>query len=747
LNCVKDHDAMQSLTHFRFDIGGDGIAVAIWDMAGRSMNVIDEAVIADLETIVAEACSSDAIRGVVITSGKATFSAGADLAMLETATRRYGQRRGEAGEEVATRELMAEMTRLPHILRRLETCGKPFAAAIPGTALGGGFEICLACHYRVAGDGADTKLGLPESRVGLLPGAGGTQRLPRLIGAEEALKRMLEGKHMGAGEALKLGAVHALAPAGEVVERAKAWIGGGGKPEQPWDQKGFRQPGGLPFSAQGMMLWPVANALYRKQTFDNYDAQRAIMKCVYEGLSVKTIDAGLLIEARYFTALVRGPQAANMIRSLFLSMQDLAKGARRPAGEPASQVKKLGLLGAGFMGAGIAYVAARAGTAVVLVDRDAESAEAGKAHAAGLMDAEIARGRASAGDKAEVMARISASADVADFAGADLVIEAVFENRALKGEVLPRAEAQLQRGAILASNTSTLPISGLAQSVRRPKDFIGIHFFSPVHKMQLVEIILGKKTGDGALAKALDFVRQIRKTPIVVNDSRGFFTSRVVSTYIAEGHHMLREGVPAALIENAGKMAGMPVGPLSLNDEVALDLSYKIMQATRADLGDKYRGGPMDDILEEMVARRGRLGRKNAKGFYDYPEGAKKRLWPGIVEICPPRPADRFDVAELKERLLLMQALETARCFEEHVLTDVREADVGAILGFGFAPFSGGPLSYIDTMGAAAFTARCRAYRRKYGERYKPCRLVAAMARKGETFYGRFAPPKAARAA
>ncbi len=738
---------MQPLTHFRFDIGADGIAVATWDMAGRSMNVIDPAVMDDLDAIVTEASSNDAIRGVVITSGKSAFCAGADLAMLEAATKRYRARRAAAGDEVATAELMDAMTRLPRILRRLETSGTPFAAALPGTALGGGFEIALACHYRVAADGAETKLGLPESRVGLLPGAGGTQRLPRLIGAEEAVKRMLDGKHMGAAEALKLGAIHAVCPANEIVDNARGWIAGGGKAEQPWDAKGFRQPGGAPFSPQGMMLWPVANALYRKQTFDNYDAQRAILKCVYEGLSVKSIDAGLAIEARYFTSLVRGPQAANMIRSLFLSMQDLAKGARRPAGQPPAPVKKLGVLGAGFMGAGIAHVAARAGIEVVLVDRDQASADKGKAHSAGLMDRDIAKGRASEADKQAILARITPSADVADFAGADLVIEAVFENRALKGELLPKAEAQLGKGAILSSNTSTLPISGLAQAVKRPKDFIGIHFFSPVHKMQLVEIILGKKTGDQALAKALDFVRQIRKTPIVVNDSRGFYTSRVVSTYIAEGHHMLMEGVPAALIENAGKMAGMPVGPLSLNDEVALDLSWKIMQATKADLGDKYVGGPMDDVLEEMVARRGRLGRKNAKGFYDYPEGAKKHLWPGLADVCPPRPADQFDVKEVKERLLVMQALETARCFEEHVLTDVREADVGAILGFGFAPYTGGPLSYIDTMGAAAFTARCKALRKKYGDRYKPSKLVAAMAKSGDSFYRRFAPAGAARAA
>ncbi|HUF46057.1 MAG TPA: 3-hydroxyacyl-CoA dehydrogenase NAD-binding domain-containing protein [Aestuariivirgaceae bacterium] len=726
-----------SAPNFRTETSSDGILIVTWDMPGRSMNVIDEAVIGELEGLVERVKTDAAIRAVVITSGKPAFCAGADLAMIEAAFRRYGQSCKSEGEEAATRALQQEAARLSQALRALETCGKPVAAAINGTALGGGFELCLACHYRVAVEDGDARLGLPESRLGLLPGAGGTQRLPRLIGAKEALPLMLQGRQIGPAEALKLGAVDRIVPADRLLDEARNWLLNNAKSSQPWDETTFRLPGGAVYSGPGLQLWSAANALYRKETFDNYDAQRAIMKCVYEGLTAKTIDAGLAVEQRYLTMLLRGPQAANMIRTLFFSMQALGKGARRPSSEPETRVKRLGLLGAGFMGAGIAYVSARAGIEIVLIDRDRDSAERGKAHAGALMDREIDKGRASAADKQAVLDRIATAVDYDRLTGCDLLIEGVFEDRELKAEVLPRAEHQLGSGAILASNTSTLPITGLASYLERPQQFIGIHFFSPVEKMQLVEIILGRQTGEAALAKALDYVRQIRKVPIVVNDSRGFFTSRVVMTYIAEGHYMLEEGVPAALIENAGRMAGMPVGPLALNDEVALDLSWKILQATKKDLGESYEPRPIDRILEEMVVNRGRHGRKNATGFYDYPQDRRKSLWPGIAAVAPPR-ANGFDVEQLKERLILIQALETARCFEEGVLTDVREADVGALLGFGFAPFSGGPLSYIDTLGPAAVVVRCHAYAGALGPRYRPCSLVLDMAKAGEGFYRRF---------
>jgi 3-hydroxyacyl-CoA dehydrogenase/enoyl-CoA hydratase/3-hydroxybutyryl-CoA epimerase len=408
-------------------------------------------------------------------------------------------------------------------------------------------------------------------------------------------------------------------------------------------------------------------------------------------------------------------------------------------------IRRIGIVGAGFMGAGIAHVAARAGIEVALLDRDQAAADKGKATVAASVQKDVGRGRLPAAEGEAALARISASADFAPLGNCDLVIEAVFEDRTIKEDVLRRAEAAMNPGAILASNTSTLPITSLAQAVSRPRDFIGIHFFSPVEKMMLTEVILGRKSGDAALARALDFVRAIRKTPIVVNDSRGFYTSRVVGTYIAEGHLMLLEGVPAAMVENVARMAGMPVGPLALNDETALDLSLKIMAATRKDLGEEAVPPAEWEMIDDMVTRRGRLGRKNGKGFYDYPDSpsGKKRLWPELRQLHPPTAdPDAIDIGELKQRFLVRQALETARCFEEGVITDVREADVGSILGFGFAPFTGGTLSYIDGMGVPAFVALCQKLAKKHGPRFAPSRLLKRMAKEGTTFYARF-PPKA----
>jgi 3-hydroxyacyl-CoA dehydrogenase/enoyl-CoA hydratase/3-hydroxybutyryl-CoA epimerase len=461
---------------------------------------------------------------------------------------------------------------------------------------------------------------------------------------------------------------------------------------------------------------------------------------VYEGLQLP-MDQALRVESRWFAKILRSPEAAAMIRSLFVSMGELNKGARRPAAVPPTALKKVGVLGAGFMGAGIAYVSALAGLDVVLIDRDQDSADKGKAHSHKLMTEQVNRGRAKAAERDALLARIRATPDYGALKDCDLVIEAVFEDRKVKAEAIAKAQAVIGDKAIFGSNTSTLPISSLATEFREPARFVGVHFFSPVERMMLVEIILGKQTGDAALAAALDYVRAIRKTPIVVNDSRGFYTSRVVGTYIREGHLMLAEGVPAAMIENVGRMAGMPVGPLSLNDEVAVDLAWKILKATEADLGADMIDARQKMLLEEMVEKRGRLGRKNGKGFYDYPQNGPKRLWPGLAELQPHKlDPDTIDIAELKRRLLGIQALESARCVEEGVVTDVREADVGSILGFGFAPFSGGTLSYIDMMGTKAFVDRCRKLEKKHGPRFKPSKLLLDMAKTGDTFYRRFAP-------
>jgi 3-hydroxyacyl-CoA dehydrogenase/enoyl-CoA hydratase/3-hydroxybutyryl-CoA epimerase len=729
------------LRNFRFDIDGDGIAVATWDMPGKSMNVIDVSVMDDIEALTQEIGSNAAITGAIITSGKETFSGGADLAMLEALHGAFDAHVAALGREAAVERLYVEAARLGRVYRKLEQVGKPLVAAINGVCLGGALELALACHGRIVADGDKVKLGLPEVRVGLMPGAGGTQRIGRLAPPQEALQMLLKGEQLSPARAKALNLVDAVVPAADLFDAAKRWLKETPRKVQPWDEDGFRLPGGKVYSPAGYNLFPAANALYRKETYDNYPGIRATLTAFVEGLQVP-FDTGLRIEARQFAHVLQTKEAAAMIRSLFLSMQALNKGARRPSSVAAAPIARIGVIGAGFMGAGIAEVSARAGIAVTLIDRDDASALKGRAVVEAAYAKEVSRGRMKVTEADAALARIAAGSDFAALAGADLVIEAVFEDRAVKEDVIRRAGAALGADAILASNTSTLPISGLATAAARPKHFIGIHFFSPVARMMLVEVIVGKKTGDAALARALDFVRAIRKTPIVVNDARGFYTSRVVETYIGEGHRMLTEGIPAAMIENAGRMAGMPVGPLALNDEVALDLSLKIMDATRADLGETVVPAELYRLIGEMVTVRGRLGRKNGKGFYDYPEaaGGKKRLWPGLAEIFPPRAdVDAIDVGELKQRFLAIQALETARCFAEGVLTDVREADVGSILGFGFAPFTGGTLSYIDGMGAAAFVQACARLAKAHGARFRPNRLLREMARNGETFYGRFA--------
>jgi len=727
-----------SYVNFKVDIDGDGIALVTWDVPDRSMNVISLAGIEELAALVEQLAVDAAVKGVVITSGKEAFCAGADLTLLEGLGRTFARYIGDSEEQAATR-LFEESRKLSLLYRRIETCGKPWVAAINGTALGGGFELALACHHRVAALNPQTRLGLPEIKVGLFPGAGGTTRIARMLAPADALQFLLKGDLIRVERAKAMKLVDAIVPPGELVKAAKDWIKAGGRPKNPWDVDGFRLPGGPVYSKAGMMTFPPANAIYRRETYDNYPAARAIMQVVYEGLQLP-FDLALRVESRWFAKILRSPEAAAMMRSLFVSMQDLNKGARRPD-LPRTTIRRVGIIGAGFMGAGVGYVTALAGIDVVLIDRDQESADRGKAHSAKLIGNQISRGRATAADRDALLARITATADYGALADCDLVIEAVFEDRTVKEETYAKAQGELTPGVIFGSNTSTLPITSLARAFADPARFIGIHFFSPVERMMLVEIILGKETGDAALATALDFVRAIKKTPIVVNDSRGFYTSRVVGTYLREGHLMLAEGVPPAMIENVARMAGMPVGPLALNDEVAVDLAWKIVKATEADLGAAAIDEAQKQLLEELVEKRGRYGRKNGKGFFDYPEKGEKRLWPGLADLQTVKlDPDTIDVQELKDRLLGIQALETARCFEENVLTDVREADVGSILGFGFAPFSGGTLSYIDMMGSARFVAMCEKLAARHGPRFAPSKLLIDMAEKNETFYGRFAP-------
>jgi 3-hydroxyacyl-CoA dehydrogenase / enoyl-CoA hydratase / 3-hydroxybutyryl-CoA epimerase len=719
-----------TMENFKIDVDADGIALITFDVPGRSMNTLTSKVMAEIPEWVERVKTDDAIKGAVLTSGKTTgFCAGADL----------GDMAGGMLAGGSLQEAYDAGWKLNGALRALETCGKPVAAAITGLALGGGLELTLACHYRVAGDDNKIQLGLPEIKVGLFPGGGGAQRLPRLIGVQAAMMAMTEGKSFRPNDAKGAGIIHEVVVKGTEVEAARAWIKGGGKAVQPWDDKSFKLPGGGPYHPVGIQNFLVGNAMIRKQTYGNYPAATNLMKAVYEGTQVP-MDAALRIETRYFIKTLMTPQAQAMIRSLFLSKQELDKGAVRPAGQPKSDPKKVTVIGAGMMGAGIAFVQALAGIETILIDRSQEDADKGKAHVEELLKKRLSRGQITQDKFDALLGSVTATTDYDLIKGSDLVIEAVFENREIKADVTKRAEAQLAPGAVFGSNTSTLPITGLAEASVRPEDFIGIHFFSPVDKMMLVEIILGEKTGEAAIAKSLDYVMKIRKTPIVVNDGRGFYTSRCFGTYVAEGMAMLEEGYAPALIDNIGRMTGMPRGPLEMHDDVALDLSVKIAKQTSEDLGDKYQPLPGSHIVQKMVEELGRYGRKNGKGFYDYDQKPKV-IWPGLADLAPVTIDDSTPelVADQKQRLLYRQAVEVARCWEEGVIDDPREADVGAILAWGFAPWTGGPITLIDQTGLKAFVAQADVYAARYGDRFKVPQLLRDMAAKGETFYGNFA--------
>ena len=718
------------MENFKIDVDADGIALITFDVPGRSMNTLTSGVMAEIPQWIERVKTDDAIKGAVLTSGKASgFCAGADL----------GDMAGGMLAGGSLQEAYDAGWKLNGALRALETCGKPVAAAINGLALGGGLELTLACHYRVVADDSKIQLGLPEIKVGLFPGGGGTQRLTRLIGVQAAMTAMSAGSSWRPNDARGAGVVHEVVARGTEVDAAKAWIKGGGKAVQPWDDKGFKQPGGGPYHPAGIQSFLVGNAMLRKQSYGNYPAVLNLMKAVYEGIQVP-MDAALRIETRYFIKTLMTPQAQAMIRSLFLSKQELDKGAVRPAGVPKSDPKKVTVIGAGMMGAGIAYVQALAGIETILIDRTQEDADKGKAHVADLLKKRLSKGQITQDKYDALLGSVTATTDYDLIKGSDLVIEAVFENREIKADVTKRAEAQLAPGAVFGSNTSTLPITGLAEASVRPEDFIGIHFFSPVDKMMLVEVILGEKTGEAAIARSLDYIMKIKKTPIVVNDGRGFYTSRCFGTYVAEGMAMLEEGYAPALIDNIGRMTGMPRGPLEMHDDVALDLSVKIAKQTALDLGDKYQPLPGSQIVQKMVEELGRYGRKNGMGFYDYDQKPKK-IWAGLAELAPVKINDSTPelVEDQKQRLLYRQAVEVARCWEEGVIDDPREADVGAILAWGFAPWTGGPITMIDQTGLKAFVAQADDYAARYGDRFKVPQLLRDMAAKGETFYGNFA--------
>ncbi|MBT0958588.1 enoyl-CoA hydratase/isomerase family protein [Alphaproteobacteria bacterium KMM 3653] len=726
------------MTDFTLTKGDDGVAIITWDVKAKSMNVLTREAFATVEELIDQVLSDDSIKGAVITSGKETFAGGMDLNVLASI-------REKSGENAA--QGLFDFTMNGHrIMRKMERAGmdaktnkggKPIACAITGTCAGIGTEIALSTHRRFMADNPKAKIGLPEILLGIFPGGGGTTRFSRMVGAMAASPVLLEGKMMNPKSAKSAGLIDEVVPAEELLDKAREWVLSATDADivKPWDVKGWKMPGGAPYHPAGFMTFVGASAMVNGKTQGVYPAAKALLSSVYEGALVP-FDTALKIEARWFTKVLMNPSSSAMIRSLFINKEALEKGAVRPdvADE---RVKKVGVIGAGMMGAGITLVSAMAGIDVVLLDRDLEAAERGKSYTGDYMDKGIKRGKATVEKKDAALARITATADYADLAGCDLIIEAVFEDMGIKAKVTEATEAVIPEDAIFATNTSTLPISDLAKASKRPEQFIGIHFFSPVEKMMLVEIIKGKETGDRATAKALDFVRQIRKTPIVVNDARFFYANRCIIPYINEGIRMVKEGVEPALIENAAKLVGMPLGPLQLVDETSIDLGVKIAKATKAAMGDAYPDEAVDEVLFWM-ADAGRMGRKSNAGFYDYDDKGKRQLlWDGL-EGKYPVSETQPDLAEVQHRLLFAQTLEAVRALEDGVLMDIREGDVGAILGWGFAPWSGGPFSWLDIIGADKAVELTEALTKAHGDRFATPALLREMATSGETFYGRF---------
>ncbi|MEX2982623.1 3-hydroxyacyl-CoA dehydrogenase NAD-binding domain-containing protein [Streptomyces sp. C36] len=724
---------MSEPTTIRWEQNGDGVVTLVLDDPRQSANTMNDAFASSLAAVAdrleAERGADPAsVRGVIITSAKKTFFAGGDLRDLIAAT------------PADARRVFESSLAVKRDLRRIETLGVPVVAAVNGAALGGGYEIALACHHRVALDAPGSKIGLPEVTLGLLPGGGGVTRAVRLLGITDALlKLLLQGTQYDPRRALEAGLVHEVASdADEMLAKARAFIDAHPEAVQPWDVKGYRIPGGTPASPRFAANLPAFPATLRKQTGGApYPAPRAIMAAAVEGSQVD-FETAQVIEARYFTELVTGQTAKNMIQAFFFDMQAVNSGANRPQGTEPRPVRKVAVLGAGMMGAGIAYACARAGIEVVLKDVSAENARKGKAYSEGLLAKALAKGRTTERKRDELLARITPTADVADLAGCDAVIEAVFEDPALKHKVFQEIQHVVAPDALLCSNTSTLPITLLAEGVERQTDFVGLHFFSPVDKMPLVEIIKGERTGDEALARAFDLVRQIRKTPIVVNDSRGFFTSRVIGRFINEGVAMIGEGVPAASVEQAAAQAGYPAKVLSLMDELTLTLPRKIREESRRaveEAGGTWTPHPADAVIDRMVEEFGRTGRSGGAGFYDYVDGKRAGLWPGLAEHFVQGDA-RIPFADMKERMLFSEALDTVRCLEEGVLTSVADANIGSILGIGFPGWTGGALQYVNGYegGLPGFLARARELEAAYGERFAPPALLVEKAAKGETF-------------
>lgn len=708
----------------------NGIVTLTMDMPNQAVNTMNAAFQQALnESVSRLEQEKDGIAGVILASGKDTFFAGGDL-------RELIKIRPEQAQDCFN---MVEQNKA--VLRRLETLGKPVVAAINGSALGGGLELALACHHRIALDNPKTKIGFPEVTLGLLPGAGGVVRTVRLLGLQEAMPYLVEGRQVAPAAALKAGLIHAVAADREQsLQQAASWILANPQAKQPWDSEGYKLPGGAPNSPKLLPMIMIAPAMLREKTRGNYPAPEAILAAMVEGAQVD-FDNALKIEGRYFTHLATGQVAKNMIGTFFFQMQEVGAGKSRPAGVPRWKVHKVGILGAGMMGAGIAAATAARGIACVLKDVSGEQAEKGKQAVAAGLDKKVRQGRMAADKAAAQLALILATGEAKDLAGCDLIIEAVYEQRELKARVTQEAEPYLAAGGIMASNTSTLPITGLAKAFSDRQRFIGLHFFSPVEKMQLVEIIKGADTSADTLARAYDYVQQIGKTPIVVNDARGFFTSRVFGTFVNEGIAMLAEGLPPALIENAALSVGMPVGPLAVQDEVSLSLSLHVASQTRADLeaeGKSWTPHPAATIIEQMVKEYKRAGKAAGAGFYEYPSdptvnGGKKYLWPELSKLYG-KPEASLPYADIRDRILYIQAIETIRCLQENVLESARDANIGSIFGIGFPAWTGGALQFVNHVGVQKFAERAEQLRQSYGERFAPPALLLEHAAEGTHF-------------
>jgi 3-hydroxyacyl-CoA dehydrogenase/enoyl-CoA hydratase/3-hydroxybutyryl-CoA epimerase len=713
----------------------DGVAVLTWNEKERATNVVNAAALRELEAAIVKAVADTTVLGIVLTSSKqGTFVTGGDLEQIQ----------GFASQSFDASDFFHKTLAVLDQLRRMETCGKPIVAAMNGMTLGGGYEIALACHRRILAAERFAKVGLPEAGLGLMPGMGGSQRLPRLVGIQAALGLLLEGRQLDPEQAKKQGLVDEVVPADQLIVAAKKWILSGGKGVQPWDEKRYTPPGGGIDSPMGLQTLMGASAMTHANTYDNFPHAKAILSAVYEGMKLPMDRAGK-VEARYVITLLAGPVARSMLRTLFFSLQEARKGARRPKDVPRFDVKKVGIVGAGLMGQGIAQVSARAGIAVVLVDRELSLAERGKAAVQKSLERQLEKGKISREKVDEILSLIAPSEGYDRLEGCDLVVEAVFEDRQIKAAVTKAVDAKLSEHAVFGSNTSGLPISDLARASSRPASFIGLHFFSPVDRMEMVEVIMGKETSQATLAKAWDYILKIKKAAIVINDSPGFYTSRVFGTFITEGTTLLAEGVEPALIENAARMAGMPMPPLAISDQVGLGTMHRIA------MQKKNEAGPKNDdelaartraIIDRLVVGHGREGANTPSraGFYEYAADGKKQLWPDLKESLAGLLAKRDSqpsADELKKRYLFAQCIEAARCIEEGVISSPADADVGVVMAVGFPAYTGGPCTFMDTYGIDNFVKEAERMAKQFGARFAPPRMLRDMAAKGRTFYAR----------